>query len=110
MKMSFKCPYCDFSALSKKVLEQHISEVHKEELEKKKEEKKKPKGKTKGDFVAKISNNYDWVKVVCFDNEVFEGRITQYSLYQIELKTKNGHVWIYKHAIKYILPIKGKKT
>ncbi len=94
----FKCPYCGFQSLSKKVLDRHIAEEH-PDIAKNKEDKKKKKSKvpTVGDLLSG--------KTALFylrNGDVLKGKYKGITRYEIHIETEKGMVILFKHAIDYI--------
>jgi len=105
--MSVKCPYCDFTAFSKKLLEIHIRERHKELLEKKEKKEKKKEKKTKKEEKRQIDSftellKGEKVRLHLRGGEKLEGEVIDSSKYEIRLAVGEKQLIVFKHTIDYL--------
>jgi len=105
--MAQKCPYCDFTALSRKVIEMHIAEKHKDKIEQKEKQKPKEKKKQKREEKKQIDSFTEVlrgakVKLYLRGGKELEGEIIDTSKYEIRLMTGEKQLIVFKHTIDYL--------
>jgi len=94
----WKCPYCDFKAYSKAVVEHHILEQHKEKLKerKRKERKRKREEREEVDYVMDLDHKR--VKIILHDGREFTGKLHSKARYNIKLETDDGKLYVINKA------------
>ena len=99
----WKCPYCDFKAYSKAVVEHHIMESHKEKLkERKRKERKRKREEEEKDYVADL--DHQRVRIILHDGRELRGKLHSKAKYHVKLETENGTYVINKAFIVMYIP------
>ena len=103
-KAGYRCPYCDFWAMSKRVVERHIREAHPDKAE---GDGKKKTGKGEGEkFRTKVLSKMVGDRVIAYlrGGTVLKGKILEITKYEVYMQTDEGaKVCIFKHALDYII-------
>ncbi len=112
----WKCPYCEFKAYSKAVVEHHMLEQHKEKLKelkeserrKRKERKRKREEREEVDYVADL--DHQRVRIILHDGRELTGKLHSKAKYHIKLETDDGTYVINKAFIVMYIPLSVRES